>query len=173
MSLEYKDLVGLVKNSIHVDEFASKMGSDADVMVVSFYVRDRQASEDLMRWFETGYDFILDSESSPGEIKPNRFLVYIELRRRTSAVRHIQELLSDLNTLTEFEPSDWTLVYRGEEMPYSREAFENIVPLSPHDYRVETDEPLNEMRVASGITPKKIYDQKSDDIQALKIAAGL
>ena len=173
MSLEYKDLVGLVKNSIHIDEFASKMGDDADVIVISFYVRDRQASEDLMHWFEKGYDWILDADASPGELKPNRYLVYIELRRRTAAARHIQELLSDLNTLTEFEPNEWSMVYRGQDMPYTSEAFETLVPLSPHTYRAETDEPLNEMRIASGLAPKPVHASNAADIRALKAAAGL
>lgn len=173
MSLEYKDLEGLVKNSIHVDEFASKMGDDDDIIVVSFYVRDRAASEDLVHWFEKGYDFILDADASPGELKPNRFLVYIEMRRRNAAARHIQEILSDMNTLTEFEPDDWTIVYRDQEVPYSREAFEQLVPLSPQAYREQTDSELNEMRVASGVAPKQIYDHADPVIRALKHAAGL
>jgi len=33
-----------------------------------------------MMWFEKGYDFVVDADRSPGEIKPNRYLVYVELR---------------------------------------------------------------------------------------------
>ena len=37
-SLQYKDLEGLMKPTIHVDEFSSKMGDDDDIIVVSFFV---------------------------------------------------------------------------------------------------------------------------------------
>ena len=50
-SLGYKDMEGLMKSVIHVDEFTSKMGDDDDVIVVSFFVRDPQAAKDLMNWF--------------------------------------------------------------------------------------------------------------------------
>ena len=51
-SLEFKDMEGLLKPTIHVDEFSSKMGDDDDIVVVSFFVRDPQAAKDLMNWFE-------------------------------------------------------------------------------------------------------------------------
>ena len=35
-SLEFKDMEGLLKPTIHVDEFSSKMGDDDDIIVVSF-----------------------------------------------------------------------------------------------------------------------------------------
>ena len=39
--LEYKDMVGILKPTMHVDEFSSKMGDDDDVIVVSFFVSRR------------------------------------------------------------------------------------------------------------------------------------
>ena len=35
--LQYRDLDGLLKPTLHVDEFSSKMGDDSDVMVISFF----------------------------------------------------------------------------------------------------------------------------------------
>lgn len=171
-TLQYKDLEGMLKPEIHVDEFTSKMGDDDDIIVVSFFVQDGQASKDLMNWFEKGYDFILDSDRSPGEIKPNRYLVYIEIRRRSSAGAHVQQLLEDLNTLTEFEPDDWTMVYEGKTVPWSQEEFERLVPLSPKAYRETHDEAMNEMRVAAGLPTKVIYEE-DDAIRALQSAAGI
>lgn len=170
--LEYKDLDGIMKSTIHVDEFASKMGDDADIIVLSFFVRDKTAARDLMAWFEKGYDFVVDADVSPGEIKPGRYLVYLELRRRSAAARHVQQLLDDLSTLTEFEPRDWTFTYEDQEQPWSEEAFEKTVPLTPDAYRNEHEEELNEMRVAAGLTTKPVYDIKKDT-RALQAAAGI
>jgi hypothetical protein len=110
--LGYKDLEGILKPTIHIDEFSSKMGDDDDIIVLSFFTRDKAAAKDLMNWFEKGYDFVLDADQSPGEIKPNRYLVYVEMRRRRAAPEQINELLEDLGTLTEFDPADWTMVYK-------------------------------------------------------------
>ena len=171
-SLGYKDMEGLLKSEIHIDEFTSKMGDDDDIIVVSFFVRDPQASKDLMAWFEKGYDFVIDADRSPGEIKPNRYLVYVEIRRRSSAGAHVEQLLSDLATLTEFEPKDWTMIYEGKDYPYTQEEFERIVPLSPKAYRKQHDGDLNEMRIAAGIPTKQIYE-KDKDIIAIQQAAGI
>ena len=172
-SLEYKDLDGLMKPTIHVDEFSSKMGDDDDIVTVSFFVRDNQAAKDLMLWFEKGYDFVIDADKSPGEIKPNRYLVYVEIRRRSTAGANVEMLLDDLATLTEFSKDDWTMHYRDQEVPFSRDTFDKMVPLSPKQYRLKFDSELNEMRTAAGIQPKRIFDDKDPDIQAIQSAAGI
>ena len=82
--LEYKSMEGMLKPTLHIDEFASKMGDDDDICVISFYISDEEAAKDLVSWFEKGYDFVMDADRSPGEIDPNKYLVYIELKRRTS-----------------------------------------------------------------------------------------
>lgn len=165
---------GLMKPTIHVDEFSSKMGDDDDIIVVSFFVRDPNVAKDLMLWFEKGYDFVVDADKSPGEIKPNRYLVYVEIRRRSTAGAHVEELLNDLNTLTEFESAaDWTMHYKGKEIPFSREAFDRTVPLSPKAYRDRTDADLNEVRTAAGLPVVTTYDRRDPALQEIQAAAGL
>jgi hypothetical protein len=173
-SLEYKDMEGMMKPTIHVDEFSSKMGDDDDIIVVSFFLRNEQAAKDLMSWFEKGYDFVLDADRSPGEIKPNRYLVYIEMRRRSTAGGNVEQLLDDLNTLTEFEKaSDWTMHYKGKDVPFSRETFESLVPLTPRAYRERMEQDLNEMRSAAGLEVRSNYDSKDKSLQAIQSAAGI
>lgn len=170
--LEYKDLEGLMKATIHVDEFSANMGDDADVMVLSFFVRDKQAARDLVAWFEKGYDFILDSDRSPGEIRTGRYLVYVELRRRAAVRDHIQELLDDLSTLTEFEPQDW-IIHSGDRVAHwNPEELADLVPLTPDAYRAAHEEDLNDLRDAAGIPAKKIHKTKPD-MKELQAAAGI
>jgi hypothetical protein len=171
--LGYKDMEGMMKPTVHIDEFSSKMGEDADVIVVSFFVRDKQAAKDLMNWFEKGYDFVLDADQSPGEIKPNRYLVYLEMRRRNAAPGQIDEILRDLNTLTEYEPDDWVMVYKKQKHEWSPETFAELVPLTPNEYRQRTEGDLNEMRIAAGLDVKPIYTKVSKDLQAMQSAAGI
>ena len=162
----------MMKPTVHVDEFSAKMGDDDDIIVVSFFVRDLQAAKDLMAWFEKGYDFVMDADRSPGEVKPNRYLVYVELRRRSTAPQHIQMLLDDLSTLTEFDADEWMLHYNGKKTPWSEETFAELVPLTPNAYRAAHQGDLNEMRVAAGLAVKKIHTPTAD-IKAIQAAAGI
>ena len=173
-SLGFRDLEGVLKPTIHVDEFSSKMGDDDDIIVVSFFVRDAQAAKDLMMWFEKGYDFVLDADRSPGEIRPGRYLVYVELRRRSTAGGNVEQLLDDLNTLTEFEDSTaWTMHYRDQEIPFSRDSFDTTVPLTPRAYRERYEKDLNEVRVAAGIPVVTTYDRQDRALQTIQSAAGI
>jgi hypothetical protein len=173
-SLNFKDLEGLLKPTIHVDEFSSKMGDDDDIIVISFFVRDQQAAKDLMMWFEKGYDFVLDADRSPGEIRPGRYLVYVEIRRRSTAGGNVEQLLDDLNTLTEFENSlAWTMHYKDKQIPFSRDAFDSTVPLTPKAYRERYEKDLNEMRAAAGMPTKRVYDQDDKLLQSIQSAAGI
>jgi len=170
--LQYRDLDGLMKPTVHVDEFSSKMGDDADIIVLSFFVRDKAAAKDLVSWFEKGYDFVLDADRSPGEIKPNRYLVYVEMRRRSAAPGNITEMLEDLETLTEYNASDWQWHYNGKRYDWNPELFAETVPLTPNDYKRSGQAELNEMRTAAGLPTKQIHDIKPD-VAALQAMAGL
>lgn len=171
-ALSYKDMVGMMKPTIHVDEFAAKMGDDDDIIVVSFFLRDEMAARDLVNWFEKGYEWVMDADRSPGEISPGRYLVYVELRRRSSAGARVAEMLEDLETLTEFAPDQWTMHYQDETVPFSRETFDRLVPLSPKDYRERKESDLNEMRQAAGMDVKSVYE-KDKDLLRLQSAAGI
>lgn len=171
-ALEYKDMEGMIKPTLHIDEFASKMGDDDDIIVASFFVRSQQASRDLMNWFEKGYDWVMDADVSPGEISPGRYLVYIEMRRRTSAGARLADAVQDLETLTELKPADWTMHYGDQTVPFDRETFDRLVPLSPKEYRARRESGLNEMRAAAGIDTVPVYE-RDRDIQQLQSAAGI
>ena len=170
--LGYKDLEGILKPTIHIDEFSSKMGDDDDIIVVSFFARDKAAAKDLMNWFEKGYDFVLDADRSPGEIKPNRYLVYLEMRRRRSAAQHVQTLLDDLGTLTEFAPEEWIMRYDGKNHEWSEETFSELVPSTPDAYRATHEDDLNHVRTAAGLETKKVH-KPTPETRALQAAAGI
>jgi hypothetical protein len=171
--LEYKDMEGLIKPTVYVDSFAAKMGSDDEVVVVSFFVRNNKVADDLVNWFEKGYDFVLDGDRSPGEVKPGRYLVYVEMKRRSSLPEWISRLIEDLGTLCEHDDSsEWMLGIGDEEFPYSEDMVRAKVELSPHKYREAKEAGLNEMRIAAGMPVKATRDNDAD-IKAFAALAGL
>lgn len=171
-SLEYKCMDRLIKPLIFVDGFEAKMGDSEDIIVISFYIKDERAAHDLLKWFEA-YEWVLDADCTPGEVKPNRYLIFVELRRRLSAGKHIYNMLHDLDTLTDLETKDWRMRYEGEEYPFSIETFDKLVPLSPHTYREKYEKDLNEWRIAAGLDTKNIFGSPSEDINQLQIISGI
>ena len=174
--LDYHDLEGQLLPEVTVDEYAAHMGKDSEIVTLAFTIKNKQAGNDLCDWFERGYDFVLDSQVSEGEVSSGKYLVFVEMNRRTSVPARIIELLEDLKTLTDMKLSDWTIIVDDEEYEPTEEVLKQVLVLSPHNYRVEEEkeEDLNEMRHRAGLDVKPIYADKQDaDIKAFKSMAGL
>ena len=123
-----------------------------------------------------GYDFVLDAQVSEGEISPGRYLVFVEMNRRSTVPARIIELLEDLETLTDMKLTDWTIIVDEEEYEPTEEVLKQVIVMSPHNYRVEEEkeEELNEMRENAGLEVKSIYSDKQDaELKAFKAMAGL
>ena len=171
--LDYQDLVNQVIPEITVDEYAAKMGDDDDVVTLAFIVKGKQVGEDLTDWFERGYDFVLDAQVSDGEITPDRYLVFVELDRRTTVPKRIVELIEDLETLTDLKPKDWTIKVNKNEYNADVEELQSVIILSPSKYREVKETDLNEMRELSGLESKKIYGEPDSMLKDYLSKAGL
>lgn len=161
--LEHGDLVRLVHNKLHIDEFKSKMGEDADIMVLSIKTNEKKAAEDLMNFIERGYEWVLDADISTGELDDGDYLVFIELERKPSAVKHIIELIEDLINLTEQKFSDWKFQYQKNKTEYAidERKLRSILPLTPDQYIEKYDQDemyakeLEQMKETARISIKK------------------
>ena len=175
--LDYHDLEGIVTPRVTIDEYAAQMGKDSEIVTLAFIVKNKQAGEDLSDWFERGYDFVLDAQVSDGELTSGTYLVFVEMNRRTTVPERIITLLDDLETLTDISLKDWTVVVDDEEYEPDAEVLEQVITISPHQYREEVepdDEELNEMRERAGLEVKALHADKQDaDIKAFKAMAGL
>ena len=175
--LDYHDLEGQMIPTVTVDEYAAHMGNDSEIVTLAFTIKSEAAGNDLVDWFERGYDFVLDAQVSEGEVKPGQFLVFVEMNRRTSVPKRIIELLDDLETLTAIPVKDWTIVVDGEEHSPEEEVLKQVITISPHDYREEVEveeEEINEMRERAGLEVKVLHADKQDaEIKAFKSMAGL
>ena len=173
--LDYLDMVDQIEPKVSVDEYAAKMGKDSDIVTLAFIVNSEAAGNDLVDWFERGYDWILDASLSEGELSPGKYLVFVEMKRRTKVPERIIELIDDLETLTELTPEDWTISVDEQEYDADVEALKQVIPISPHEYREENDEEeeLNEMRRRAGLETVNLYGKPDSEIQAYVAMAGL
>ena len=175
--LDYHDLEGIVIPRVTIDEYAAQMGKDSEIVTLAFIVKNKQAGEDLSDWFERGYDFVLDAQVSDGELTSGKYLVFVEMNRRTTVPERIVTLLDDLETLTDIPLKDWTVIVDDEEYEPDVGVLEQVITISPHQYREEVEpdeEELNEMRERAGLEVKALHADKQDaDIKAFKAMAGL
>ena len=176
-SLDYMDMKDQVGDTITVDEYSAKMGKDKDIVTITFTTHNKLAAEDLVTWFERGYDFVLDASISDGEIEPGKWLVFVEIDRRSKVPNRIITLLSDLETLTDFKLKDWTVEIEGDDYKADEETIRDHMILNPNEYKEkketkESDEEINEMKIRAGIDVKSIYVE-DEYIKNLKAMAGM
>lgn len=165
--LDYHDMKGQVKPILTVDEYTAKMGKDSDIVTLAFTVNSRLAGQDLVSWLEMGYDFVLDASVSDGEIEPGKYLVFVETNRRNAVPERICEIIKDLQTLTDLDLKDWTIVVNDEEYDADIEVLKQVITLSPHQYREnkESEKELNEYREIAGLNNKNIYENIDEEIK--------
>ena len=173
--LDYLDMVDQIEPTVSVDEYAAKMGKDSDIVTLAFIVNSEAAGNDLVDWFERGYDWILDASLSEGELSPGKYIVFVEMKRRTKVPERIVELVEDLETLTDLTTDDWTISIDEEDYDADVEALTQVIPISPHEYREENEdeEELNEMRKRAGLETVNLYGKPDSEIQAYIAMAGL
>lgn len=174
MALDPNDLEGRIEPLVHFDEYKPKMGKDDAVVVATFKVLGRSPALDLENFIERGYEWVIDAETSAGEISDGKYLVFVEAERRTTYPQKFMDLISDLNNLTDVE--DWQMVYyertdtkKNPVQPLTLETLLNSVPLSPKKYRdgrtaiTAIESILNTARVprtSGDIQEFKAYQQK-------------
>lgn len=138
--LDSQDLIDRVTPVVHFDEYVPKMGKSDNVIVTSFKVNGKLAAQDLENFIEKGYAWVLDAETSPGEISENNYVVFIEAERRSSFPAHFMGLIEDLTSLTAIPGDQWNMIYyknsvNEDTTSLSEQSIASSVPLSPKKYR--------------------------------------
>ena len=135
MGLRAGDLKDLVYNIFEIDSFKSKMGDDEDIVVMSFDVKQEEAAKDLVRFIETGFEFVLDADNTPGTIEDGNYKVFIEIDRDRHISDRIMEIVDGVSKLT---GQDFKFRYHKnfKSKDVSLEEIMATVPLDPNTYTV-------------------------------------
>lgn len=175
---DFRDLENQVDPVISVDEYSAKMGSDDDIITMAFTVKGQQASEDVVDWFERGYDKVLDAQVSDGEVSKGKYLVFVEVKRRTVVPELMIEMIEDLETLTGLKPKDWKIKLDDVEYSADAQKLKSVMILSPQKYReqeesTEDANEMNEMREIAGIPNKNVFKEQDSLLRDFIAKAGL
>ena len=174
-NLEQGDLKRLVHNELHIDEYKSKMGDDADVCVVSFKVTGKEPSADLVSFIEKGYDWVIDADLSSGEMDDGDYIVFIECERNQEIAEHIVTMMTDLMNLTGQKLSDWRVRYyhSSEDHDLSLDSLKELIPATAKEYeRKFGKKDIDDMKAAAGLK-SDVRAPKNDYTESLRSLAGL
>lgn len=166
-SLNFMDMEDELVPLLGIDEYKSRLGDDEDVITLHFIVKSQAAGEDLVTWLERGYEFIIDAETSPGQVESGKYYVFAEINRRPSVPRKIMEIIDDLETLTGIKAEDWSIKFDHKRYPATTENIERHVPLTANDYKRGKESELNEWREIARLKTVS-HTEHSDDILELQ-----
>jgi hypothetical protein len=199
MGLEAGNLRKLIHPELHIDEFKSKLGDDAEICVISFKVNGKEPAQDLVNFIEKGYSWVVDADVSSGEMDDGDYIVFLEIDRNRELPKNVMDMMEDIMRLTEQDLSEWRVRYHSNTTDHelTLQDLSEMVPLSPEEYDAkygtdddqedlesdvpdqepvamdpELQESLNKLRAVAGVqvTHKA---PKNDFTEALRIAAGI
>ena len=111
--VEYGDLETLVDSTVSIAEFKPKTGTEEDVIVVGFYVKDEAPALDLAKFIERGVTPILDTEVSPNPNDVGMYIVFVEVENE-DLMKTTLNLINDIRGLVKVK--EWGIKF------YKREA---------------------------------------------------
>lgn len=138
-SLRAYDLRDLVKKVFEIDSYASKIGRDEDVVVLSFTVDQDDPAKDLENFFEMGYDFVLDADCSSGETDDGTYKVFVELERTRHTAEQIFELIEGVEKLTGIDDMRFRYFKSFKSHAATLENLEAMVPMTKDAYKVAAE----------------------------------
>lgn len=137
-NIKHDDLNSLIQPIVSIDQYKSKVGDDANVVVLAFKVLDVDPAKDLSQFLETGHKSALDVDVSAGPDPEGNYTVYVELDRNSRLFDVIQQILDDVMRVDNNIGGFMFTSYK-EKMPkeWSQENFNAAVITSSYDYTVK------------------------------------
>ena len=140
MTLRHHDLRDLVYHVMEIDSFKSKMGSDEDIITISFSTKTKESADDLESFLEKGYTFVLDADATSGEQSDGTYKVFVEIERKDQALSQIMELADGIKNLTGLENIRFRYYKNWRSRELSEDNLKVLVPTDPKNYGVKITE---------------------------------
>jgi len=140
MGLRKSDLKDLVYHIFEIDEYASKMGDDKNIITLSFTVNSKDPADDLVRFLEGGYSFILDADVTAGEQDDGTYRVFVELERDKDGNKNIMEIVDGVTKLADLEKVKFRYYKGFKSFSATLDNLDREVPLDPDNYGITVSE---------------------------------
>ena len=99
-SVLQNEMQNYVMPSIQIDSHQAKLGKDEDVSVLKIECKDKIVAEDLVKFIETGYKYVLDADMSPAKDISGVYNVFVEMERNDNLPENIMNMIRDVENLS-------------------------------------------------------------------------
>lgn len=140
MSLRAGDLKYCVENTLEIDSYKSKMGEDKDIVVLSFSVKGEEPAHDLVKFIESGYDFVLDADKTSGEQSDGKFRVFVELERNKKVPSQVLEIADGVKKLSEIDNLRFRYYKNFKSSTLDEQSLQGEIPLDSASYEIKINE---------------------------------
>ena len=140
MGLRLGDLKDNVDHIFEIDSFKSKMGSDADIVTLSFSVKEKHAADDLMNFIEKGYPFVLDADATAGEQSDGTYKVFVEIERDRHISDNILEVVDGVGKLADLDKFKFRYYKNFRSKPVEKAVLDSIIPQDARAYEQKVNE---------------------------------
>jgi len=166
---DLKDLVGHV---FEIDSYKSKIGKDGEMVVISFNVDDKAPADDLARFLEMGYDYIIDADPTNGPTDNGKYKVFVELKRSRYIAKEIFDILDGVQRLTGIDNFKFRYYKSFKSIPATMENLEELVPTDQGAYEERiSNNRLNNFSNFFNKSYLESVDVVDDDISFKKVFA--
>lgn len=147
MGLREGDLKDLIYPIFEIDAYKSKMGSDEDIVVLSFTVNEQQPAKDLVAFIEKGYSYVLDADVSSGEQEDGMYRVFIELDRSPKTPENVLEIIDGVSKLSDRNDFKYRYYKSFKSKPVTIENLSADIPLDAVAYKgIVTENNMNNFK---------------------------
>jgi hypothetical protein len=140
MTLRSGDLKDLIYHIFEIDSYKSKMGSDQEIITISFSVKTKEAADDLESFLEKGYTFILDADATSGEQSDGTYKVFVEIERDKKAVDQILEIADGVYKISNIDQLKFRYYKNWRSIDLNKENLEQTVSLDSDSYGLTVNE---------------------------------
>ena len=110
------------------------MGDDEDIVTMSFSLRDKAPADDLVKFLEGGYSFILDADATAGEQSDGTYKVFVELERNRHVHEHIYEVLDGVKKISGGDDLKFRYYKNFKSKDATMENLDTHIPKDPNNY---------------------------------------
>ena len=140
MTLRAADLNGLMDKIIEIDSYKSKMGSDAEIVTLSFSLQTKESAEDLENFIEKGYRFVLDADATSGEQSDGTYKVFVEMERNKEVPMQIIEIADGVSKLADLEKMRFRYYKNFKSKDLDEENLSASIPVDKQSYEIAINE---------------------------------
>ena len=138
--LQIHDLDYTIMPIISIDEYCSKI-DDRKVIVVGFYVTEKDPATDLASFIEKGIVRVLDTDVSPAPTEDGHYLVFVELKRDLKFPKRLLKIISEIDNITNVKSWQFSQLHSKDDETYNLTIKEltKRVNLDPDSVEIDDD----------------------------------